>query len=361
MFCRVITLTTLSLFMPFLAYAQKKSENEVKFNARFKTLSFAGNIPDIVYLEGKEYKSVDIYENTLSSEKTYVGGQVIEFFKVVMEKPPTESEIARSKLNDVSAKEAKIGDEYNRLLSEMSAYARTIPDPDSPTPAQKARLYEFQSALDELKLKIDEARQNTYNETQRMYAAERAERETVNVSNAKQKTPIEAPKPRYEPFAKFTIPAAGGSYILIFNKTPNGVALSPLNDSPGAFPFGSYQFFNFAGSTVELRFGSKVISLSPNSRTVFKPETSNGDYLEGEFWTKVDDSFKLGYKFRNLHISRVRTMAFIMPTTPGESALNLKIAEERGQPELQPRENEKEKTKNSKSDQPGENKTAAVF
>ena len=358
---RLFSLTTLFVLIPFLAFAQKKNENEAKFNAKFKTLSFVGNITDVVYQEGKEYKSIEIYDNAISSEKTYTGGQVIEFFKVVMEKPPTESDLAKAKLHEVQAKETKIGDEYNRLQSEMTAYAQTIPNPDSPTPSQKARLYEFQSALDELKLKIDEARLNTYNETQKMYAAERAERETVNVGNSKAKAPLELPKPKYEPLAKFTIPASGGSYILIFNKTPNGVAISPLNDTPGVFPFGSYQFFNFAGNTVELRFGSKVISLSPNGRTVFKPETENGDYLEGEFWTKVDDDFKLGYKFRNLHISRVRTMAFIMPMMPGESALNLKLAEERGQIETLPRENEKEKSRNSKSDKADQNKTASVF
>ncbi|NBX01269.1 hypothetical protein EBR11_01895, partial [bacterium] len=123
---------------------------------------------------------------------------------------------------------------------------------------------------------------------------------------------------------------------------------SPLNDAPGVFPFGSYQFINLTGTTVELRFGSKVIPLSPNGRTVFKPETANGEYLEGEFWTKVDDEFKLGYKFRNLHISRIRTLAFIMPTAPGQSALNLKIAEERGQAEPPPADNSKSKDKKAK-------------
>jgi hypothetical protein len=154
--------------------------------------------------------------------------------------------------------------------------------------------------------------------------------------------------PPYEPLAKFTIQASGGNYILIFNKTPNGVTISPLNDAPGVFPFGSYQFINLTGTTVELRFGSKVIPLNPNGRTVFKPETPNGEYLEGEFWTKVDDEFKLGYKFRNLHISRIRTLAFIMPTAPGQSALNLKIAEERGQAEPPPADNSKSKDKKAK-------------
>lgn len=347
--------------LPFSVKAENKNEKSVSISAKFKTLSFAGNIPDVVYLEGKEYRTVDIYDNVIGTEKTYTGGQVIEFFRVVVDKPPTETELAKTRLSEVQSKETKIGDEYNRLQSEMTAYAQTIPNPDSPTPSQKSRLYEFQSALDELKQKIDEARLNTYNETQKMYAAERAEREAVNVSNSKAKGPIELPKPKYEPLAKFTIPASGGNYILIFNKTPTGVNISPINDTPGAFPFGSYQFFNLTGKNVELRFAGKVISLGLNGRTVFKPEVENGGYLEGEFWTKVDDDFKLGYKFRNLHISRVRTMAFIMPTAPGESALNLKLAEERGQIETLPSDNAKEKKRNVKSEDVDQNKTASVF
>jgi hypothetical protein len=332
-----------------MVQAKDKPENEVKFNAKFKTFSFEGNIPDIVYLEGKEYKPIDIYDGTLGTEKTYVGGPVIEFFKTVVEQPPSESDLAKARVNDAKAKEAKIGDEYNKVSDEMLKYAESLPDPESPNYPKLNRLNDYQNRLDELKQKLNEANLNTYNETQRMYAAVKEEGRVPKQNASKSRQPIELPKPKYEPLAKFTIPASGGNYILIFNKTPNGVTISPLNDDPKIFPFGSYQFINLTGTTVELRFGSKVIPLSPNGRTVFKPETPNGGYLEGEFWTKVDDEFKLGYKFRNLHISRIRTLAFIMPTAPGQSTLNLKIAEERGQIEPPaPPENPKDKGKKNK-------------
>jgi soluble cytochrome b562 len=348
MLFRVASFLAIVAFISPTLQAKDKSEDDVKFNAKFRTFSFKDNIRDIVYLEGKEYKPIDIYDGTFGAEKIYNGGAVIEFFKVVIEKSPNESDLAKAKVNELQEKEKKVGDDYNQMRNEMSAYARTITNPESTTASQKARLNEYQEALDALKVKIDEAREKTYNETQRMYAKEKAGRDVVNLSNNSTKKPLELPKPNYEPFAKFPIPASGGNYILIFNKTPNGLTISPLNDAPGLFPFGSYQFFNFTGTTVELRFGSKVIPLNPNGRTVFKPETANGEYLEGEFWTKVDDEFKLGYKFRNLHISRIRTLAFIMPTAPGQSALNLKIAEERGQAEPPPADNSKSKDKKAK-------------
>ena len=345
----------ISFLIPFFLFAENKNEKENKIITKFKTTLFEGNISDIYYLEGKEFKSVDIYDNTVSSEKTYTGNDTVEFFKAVSEKTISTADLAKGKVNEAKAKEAKIGEEYNKLLDEMVSYAQSLPDADSPNYPKRNLLSDYKSRLDELKQKLDEATYNSYDETQKMYAAEKSERESVIIKNTKPQKPIETPKPKYEPFAKFTIPASGGSYILIFNKTPNGVTISPINDSPGVFPFGSYQFFNLAGTTVELRFGSKVISLSPNGRTVFKPEIANGEYLEGEFWTKVDDEFKLGYKFRNLHITRVRTLAFIMPTAPGQSALNLKIAEERGQIEPPPAEKPKSKDNKDKESEKKEN------
>ena len=354
MYRLIASIIILSLFQSDLL-AENRNDKEVRISAKIKTLSFEGNIPDVYYLEGKEYKPIDVSDNAISQEKTYAGNDVIEFFKAIIIHPPTETDLAKSKVNDAKSKEVKVGDEYNKLLNEMLSYAQTLPDEDSPNYPKFNRLSEYQNRLNELKQKLDEASFNTYNETQKMYTADRAEREAVNLSNTKPKTLADLPKPKYESLAKFAIPAAGGSYILIFNKTPNGVTISPINDAPGVFPFGSYQFFNLAGTTFELRFGSKVISLSPNGRTVFKPEIANGEYLEGEFWTKVDDEFKLGYKFRNLHITRVRTLAFIMPTAPGQSALNLKIAEERGQIEPPPAEKPKSKDNKDKESEKKEN------
>jgi hypothetical protein len=349
MMFRKTLITVLCSFIPLVSRGDDKNEKAPKVGAKIKTIFFEEFVPNIYYLEGKEYKPIDISNNTISPEKTYAGKEVIEFFKAVIEEPTTEIDLAKRKLDEAKTSEAKIGIEYNKLLEEMVSYAQSLPDPDSPNYPSRNRLSEYQSRLDELKQKLDQASHSTYLETQKMYAKDKEEREAVYTSNTKTKSPVELPKPKYEPLAKFTIPASGGNYILIFTKTPNGVTISPLNDAPGVFPFGSYQFINLTGTTVELRFGSKVIPLSPNGRTVFKPETANGEYLEGEFWTKEDDEFKLGYKFRNLHISRIRTLAFIMPTAPGQSALNLKIAEERGQIEPPaPPENPKDKGKKNK-------------
>ncbi|NBV39172.1 MAG: hypothetical protein EBS00_06385, partial [Verrucomicrobia bacterium] len=184
-----------------MVQAKDKPENEVKFNAKFKTFSFEGNITDIVYLEGKEYKPVNIFDGNLSEEKIYIGGPVIEFLKVTIETPPTESDLAKNKLNAAKANEAKIGDEYNKVLNEMLARARTMEHDDSSTNNDQKNLGEYQSKLNELKLKLDESSRDTYNETQRMYAAVEAGSKAVNLNNGKPKSSVEPPKPKYEPLA----------------------------------------------------------------------------------------------------------------------------------------------------------------
>ena len=331
--------------------AQNAGSKEVKYSARFKSFAFNEDINDIGYLENKELRPLSISAFFISPEVSYSGKPEIDFVKQI--KPKTEETEVESysfKRAESSKNLQVIGDAYNKLtlrLNEIYRDARTQ-DREELNSSEKMAILEINSEMELLSKKMSQAEAELA-ESNTKYLKSLSTNNAVKVDSSKiHDVKKEILQAKYEPLAKFTIPASGGNYILIFNKTPNGVTISPLNDAPGVFPFGSYQFINLTGTTVELRFGSKVIPLSPNGRTVFKPETANGEYLEGEFWTKVDDEFKLGYKFRNLHISRIRTLAFIMPTAPGQSALNLKIAEERGQAEPPPADNSKSKDKKAK-------------
>ena len=337
------------LLAPIFLTAEVSKENERKISIKFKILSFFHNPIEITFKEGKDFKPIDILEDKFGIEYSYIGESTIEFYQKINKfSVKTDSAIVQSS-NENNNPQDKLGDEYNKILNEINIFGKSLTNPDSPTINEINRFNELQQQLDLIKEKLDSERLNNDNLRKKVYEDSEVEIKPVKQSSSSPNYTQNQQKPEFVPLAKFTIPASGGNYILIFNKTPNGVTISPLNDAPGIFPFGSYQFINLSGTTVELRFGSKVIPLSPNGRTVFKPETANGEYLEGEFWTKVDDEFKLGYKFRNLHISRIRTLAFIMPTAPGQSALNLKIAEERGQIEPPaPPENPKDKGKKNK-------------
>lgn len=337
---------------------QSTDKGDAKFSVRFKTLSFNEDFNDIYYFEGKEVKSVNINQISFSPEVFYSGKPELEFIRLAIEKSsPSEGEMIQKNQNDSLKKLEVVGDEINKVSIQLKNIYDLIASQDrEPNSSEKITISDLNNTLQELAIKMKKAELDVAESNARHFASiNRPEPTKVDSKTLESKKNPPSSAPKYEPFAKFPIPSSGGSYILIFNKTPNGVTISPINDAPGVFPFGSYQFFNLAGTPVELRFGSKVISLSPNGRTVFKPEIANGEYLEGEFWTKVDDEFKLGYKFRNLHISRVRTLAFIMPTAPGQSALNLKIAEERGQVESPPAEKPKSKDKKDKESEKKEN------
>ena len=338
--------------------AQNGDKKETNYSARFRCLAFDESLSDIGYMEGKEFRPLVIDQHFIATEVSYKGKPEIDFIRLITAKTePTELEIINQKRDQSSKNLEKTGEEYNKLVAKLDAVClpATIQERELNS-NERVIISEINSEMELLAKKMS-SEAAELGESNAKYLSRLSQKGYQKIDNNKS---VQAKKeipsaPLYEPFAKFPIPASGGSYILIFNKTPNGVTISPINDAPGVFPFGSYQFFNLAGTPVELRFGSKVISLSPNGRTVFKPEIANGEYLEGEFWTKVDDEFKLGYKFRNLHISRVRTLAFIMPTAPGQSALNLKIAEERGQIEPPPAEKPKSKDKKDKDSEKKEN------
>ena len=353
----MIKYVTIFLILTYPLSSTETYKNTEDFTIKFRAFSFDETILDIAYVDGKEIRILDLNSSSLSPEAIYKGKQELEFIKQLKpSKTPDENEILLHTKNSAQKRLEEVSDEYRNYLGKRKEiYDQIESNEREPNSSEKYLVSEINLKLVELEKKISDAESEVI-KSDSLYLKKITQSDRNNPvkiqetkSLSKKDLPALLPKPKYEPLAKFTIPASGGNYILIFNKTPNGVTISPLNDAPGIFPFGSYQFINLSGTTVELRFGSKVIPLSPNGRTVFKPETANGEYLEGEFWTKVDDEFKLGYKFRNLHISRIRTLAFIMPTAPGQSTLNLKIAEERGQIEPPaPPENPKDKGKKNK-------------
>jgi hypothetical protein len=343
------------IFLSCSVFSQEKNLKTNNYSIKFKALSFDESFESVGYMEGKDVRILDIYIGSLSSEASYSGKQELEFVKQVkLTQQPDENKVLLNERNTSREKLEILSDEFNNYVKRLSEILDPIKsDEREPNSSEKQSISEINVKLVEIEKKIRDAQAEVI-KSDSLYIKKITQTDRDNpvkiqeVKTQSKKDLPTLPPTKYEPLAKFTIPASGGNYILIFNKTPNGVTISPLNDAPGVFPFGSYQFINLTGTTVELRFGSKVIPLNPNGRTVFKPETANGEYLEGEFWTKVDDEFKLGYKFRNLHISRIRTLAFIMPTAPGQSALNLKIAEERGQAEPPPADNSKSKDKKAK-------------
>jgi hypothetical protein len=340
----ILTLTT------SFAFGQNNIKKETTYNAHIKCISFNEDFAEIGYLESKEFRPLYVSQSYLTNEIFYQGKPTIEFVSIKSpQTTPSELDIINQKKSESFQKVTEIGEQYNQKYLELKKALNSVKEDGNPDIYLQQKIDQLTTELKNINEQKQIAETAYSNLSQKHISnLTRSYSDKVEGKSNSPTKPTSTPAPVYEPFASFNIPTSGGRYILIFNKTPNSVTISPLNDAPGIFPFGSYQFINLTGITVELRFGSKVIPLSPNGRTVFKPETANGEYIEGEFWTKVDDEFKLGYKFRKLFLNEVRTLAFIMPTAPGQSALNLKIAEERGQAEPPPADNSKSKDKKAK-------------
>ena len=339
------------------SFADNNNKKESPFSAHFKCISFNYDFSDIGYIESNEFKPLNVSQSYLSNEIYFQGKQEIEFVSLKLTPPPiTELDILNSKKSDAFEKVKVLGEEYNRKYAELKQAYNSIREDGSPDVSLQQKINLLSNELNEINYRKQIVEKVYADLMQKQVGNITKNYSQITESKSKTKENRSTrPATQYEPLTKFNIPVSGARYILIFNKTPNGVTISPINDAPGVFPFGSYQFFNLAGTTVELRFGSKVISLSPNGRIVFKPEIANGEYLEGEFWIKIDDEFKLSNKFRKLYLSEVRSLVFLMPPSPNEDTLNLKIAEERGQVESPPAEKPKSKDNNDKESEKKEN------
>jgi len=214
---------------------QSTLKNEDKYNIKFKTFSFNYEFNDVFYLEGKDYKPLIINQNSLSNEFTYNGKPEIEIVQQSVEKPElNESELVKKNESAATKKLEVIGDEYYKISKQLQAFYEPITSQDrEPNSSERATISEINNKLEELAAKMRKAEEEVAEYNKRYLAninqANSSKSANFNAISSEKLTP---PKPKYEPLAKFTIPASGGNYILIFNKTPNGVTISPLNDAP---------------------------------------------------------------------------------------------------------------------------------
>ena len=332
------------------------------YTAKIKIFSFNENLTELGYLDKGEFRNIDISTDNLSTEIYYSGKNEIEFVRIVKNlNEQEEDKILQKKTEILRIYLETLNKEYNELFEKLKAISEVVADNErEQTINERQEILVLNEKMAELRKKISQSEIDLakseniqirkLNRVDDYRPQEKQSKKDISKENPQLKRPAQ-----YEPVAKFSIPESGRNYILIFNKNGKGISISSLDDTPGVFPFGSYQFFNLSNKLVELRFGSKIISLNPSGRTIFKPEIQNGDYLEGEFWTKSEGEFHLGYNFRNLYVKRIRSLAFIIPTSPEGNILSLKIVEERGQVESPPAEKPKSKDKKDKESEKKEN------
>jgi len=328
------------------AVEQKKEID--KWNVYFKTLAYNEDIPEVIFMQDKTFKKTNVSRNFISREFHYSGKRDIDFYQITSnDSDEKDLNEAKDNLNNAQKNLVLLQNKHSEISEKIGSIKSTIESEQRKlTPGETQAIDEFEEKIIFLNQKINTSTQEISKLDEYYLIKKNKYNDTKSKSNT-EKRDISTESRIY--LSKFSIPENNGKYILIFNKTPNGTIITPINDSLETFPFGSYQFFNITDKFIELRFGSKVYKLTPNGRTILSPPVNSDGYVDGEFWIKIDDKFKIGYSYRTYYISNLRKIFFISQNNPQLSNLVVKIAEERGQIEPPaPPENPKDKGKKNK-------------
>jgi hypothetical protein len=114
-----------------------------------------------------------------------------------------------------------------------------------------------------------------------------------------------------------------------------------MEDKEESFPFGSIQYMNLSGRTIEIRYPGKTVTLAASEKGVVPSPAPIGSYAQGEIFTSGDDGYQIGNVVRTYQQAEVRTLFFILPSPNGGHAVKLKGVEERKMPDATPDANAK--------------------
>jgi hypothetical protein len=104
-----------------------------------------------------------------------------------------------------------------------------------------------------------------------------------------------------------------GDYLLIFYAAGNGHQIMILEDGAGQFPFGSQQFINLTGKTVEIRSDGRKFPLKTNTRGMVQNQGADYGYSLREILSEGPDGLVPGYALRTLRNPELRTLTFLLP------------------------------------------------
>jgi hypothetical protein len=320
------------LVLPFLAAClAAQSPDKPGISIRFKALAFDEAIPGASYLEGETLHRLDILNNTFTREMRYKGPPTLRFITInedTLNPRPLSPDISAAiqRLRRAQAVTLQASDEFaqiSRLLDTLNHQATE--QARKPSEGDQARIDALNERLRELSGILAAASKETEETNLHILRLESGPKPPT--AEAKKKA-SKGPKPTSTPTAEHTF-QKDGSYLLLFSSGGNGHQILALDDSEGAFPYGSFQFVNLTGKDVELRYQDRKVMLRTNARTVVKNPATDHQYALAEIHTKADDGYDLGHVYRSLQQPNVRSLVFLLPIPDEPHAIRSKTIEDR--------------------------------
>ena len=299
-------------------------------NVRFRALSLDGAILGVGYLEGQNFKRLDISGDALTAEQSYVGPNPLQFVEPKGATATAERQLATQTQRDIRLRLRALAEELEKHQAQpMKAKngsegggGRRLASSSQPK-GGGGRTDEILREMEVLNQRLDLIESDLNRATIPTLAAP----ESAGKPKAVEKNQAKKPPPT-QSFASFAFPG-DGRYLLLIHRTATCTTINALDDREGAFPYGSMQFLNLTGVDVEVRFGANTLALPTRAKGLLRPTAGPNTYLAGEIHTKGKDGYKLGYSMRIFQQDDVRTLYFLLPVEDGGHGVRLKGIEER--------------------------------
>lgn len=311
-------------------------EDPHRIRIQFRALSMGEPIEGLGYLEGGDFRPVDIFSNRFSALGTYVGANPLRLAVMTKptEEPAPEVVQAQNQLRQAEAGIESLSQELQPLQNRLATLTTELVERGKSAPAgteaeinQLRQIANDQSQrISKLESLADQARKIIANPPERTKKpAPQALKPAANAPKSPERHP-------HTPLAEVTLPGSG-RYLLLLNRTAKGTQVRAIDDKPEAFPFGSLQFINLSGEAVVVGFGDDRLPLKPGAKGVVRLNAANHSYADGGVYLPEADGPKLVESLRVFKDDKMRILYFILPPEEGAPGIRLKEIEQREQKE----------------------------
>jgi hypothetical protein len=315
--------------------AQSAGPEREAVRVRFRALSFDEPIPAASYLMGDKLNRIDIPTDGFTPVFSYAGANNLRFVTV---DPRTkkaqalspELQAALQRLRRAQAATLQISQEHEQTTEFLQKIQlrkneenRTLSAGDiAQIEALHQRLQELGAALSANSKETEEANLAVL----RLEAMPEPAQKTATKAETKPATVTSAPTTECT-FRK------DGDYLLIFYAAGNGYQIMVLEDDAGMFPFGSQQFINLTGKSVEIRSDGRKFPLKTNTRGMIPNQGPDYGYTVREILSEGSDGLVPGYALRTLRNPEVRTLTFLIADPDDPQAIRCRSIEDARQAE----------------------------
>lgn len=136
-----------------------------------------------------------------------------------------------------------------------------------------------------------------------------------------------------QPVATTRVTDGARLILLLVPDGDGGHRVIQVDDTPGAFPFGTVRLFNLTGRPLALRGATEPRTLAIGGDCVVRPKPDARGYAMLQLMTRNLGEWGVAYNLRLFPQEDVRSLYFVLPGPPDSHAVGLKGVEERRQPD----------------------------